>query len=303
MKKRTNGRIESRSYKIFRVFNNLLLILVALICLIPILHVLAMSLSSANAIAMGEVNLLPVDFTWLAYRFVINNKDFWRSMGVSIIRITLAGGIGIFLTILTSYPLSKADADFKARKYYVWYIYITMVFSGGLIPGFLIVKWTGLYNSILALVIPQLINAWNCILMLNFFRNLPKELEESAVLDGAGHWTILTKIVVPVSKPVIATVLLYIVVAHWNSWFDGSIFLATSTKYPLQTYLYSMNNFDPAVALKSGASQEAVNLLKSLSGKNLKSAQIFLGMIPILLIYPKLQKYFTKGIMLGSVKG
>lgn len=298
-----SGHIESRSYKIFQLVNNTVLIFGALMCLIPIIHVFAMSFSSANAIAMGEVNLLPKDMTLQAYRFVLHNKDFWRSMGISIFRIAAAGSLGILLTILTSYPLSKSEMEFKARKYYVWYIYITMVFSGGLIPSFMVIKWTGLYDSVFALIIPQLINAWNCILMLNFFRNLPKELEESAVLDGAGHWKILTKIVVQVSKPVIATVLLYIIVAHWNSWFDGSIYLASSKKYPLQTYLYSMNNFDPAVALKSGASQESINLLKSLSSKNLESAQIFIGMMPILLIYPMLQKYFTKGIMLGSVKG
>lgn len=301
--KKRSSRIESRSYKIFQVVNNTFLCFVTILCLIPILNVLAMSFSSANAIAMGKVNLLPVEFTTQAYGFVLQNKDFWRSMAVSIFRITVAGGLGIFITILTSYPLSKSGKDFKARNIYVWYIYITMVFHGGLIPGFLVIKWVGLYDSLFALIIPQLVSAWNCILMLNFFRSLPKELEESAVLDGAGHWTVLTKIVAPISKPVIATVLLYIIVGHWNAWFDGSIFLASSRLYPLQTYLYSMNNFNPAIALQSGASQEAIDILKSLSSKNLNSAQIFLGTLPILLVYPKLQKYFTKGIMLGSVKG
>ena len=301
--KKRSHRIESRSYRIFRIVNNIFLSLVGILCLIPILNVFAMSLSSANAIAMGEVNLWPVEFTTKAYGFVIRNKDFWRSMGVSIFRISVAGVLGIGITILTSYPLSKLAKDFKARNYYVWYIYITMVFHGGLIPGFLVIKWVGLYDNIFALIIPQLVSAWNCILMLNFFRSLPKELEESAVLDGAGHWTILSKIIVPISKPVIATVFLYIIVGHWNSWFDGSIFLSNSKWYPLQTYLYSMNNFNPTLALQSGASQEAVDILKSLSSKNLNSAQIFVGTLPILMVYPKLQKHFTKGIMLGSVKG
>jgi putative aldouronate transport system permease protein len=301
--KRRSHRIGSSSYKIFQIVNNIFLSFVGVLCLIPILNVLAMSFSSANAIAMGKVNLLPVEFTAQAYTFVLQNTDFWRSMGISIFRVTVAGGLGICLTILTAYPLSKSEGEFKARNFYVWFIYITMVFNGGLIPSFLIIKWVGLYDNIFALIIPQLINAWNCILMLNFFRNLPKELEESAVLDGAGHWTILTRIIAPISKPVIATVLLYIIVGHWNAWFDGSIFLANSKSYPLQTYLYSMTNFDPALALQSGASQEAIDVLKSLSSKNLNAAQIFLGTVPILLVYPKLQKYFTKGIMLGSVKG
>ena len=129
MGKRKNNRIESRSYKLFQIVNNIVMMFVAIICLIPILHVFAMSLSSANAIAMGTVGLFPKEFTVQAYRFVLKNHDFWRSMGISIIRIVAAGSLGIFLTILTSYPLSKSEMDFKARKYYVWYIYITMVFS------------------------------------------------------------------------------------------------------------------------------------------------------------------------------
>ena len=275
----------------------------AILCLIPMINVLAISFSSSLAVSAGQVNLWPVNFSLTSYKFVLENKSFWRSMFVSIQRVVLGGGAGLILTIITSYPLSKDPKVFKSRTKYVWFIFFTMLFGGGLIPGYLMVHWTGLMNTIWALIIPGVISPWYCILMLNFFRQLPKELEEAAFLDGAGHWTILWKIVVPVSKPVIATVLLFIIVGHWNDWFGGYLYMSQARKYPMQTYLYSLINIDITQMTKYVTDPEAIRMMRQVNNRTLSTAQIFVGALPILMVYPFLQKYFTKGIVLGSVKG
>jgi putative aldouronate transport system permease protein len=297
------GIPESSGYRTFQIINYIILTILAVFCLLPMINVLAISFSSSLSVAAGEVRMWPIGFNTTSYKFVFENKQFWISMLVSIKRVIIGGGLGIVLTIITAYPLSKDPKVFKARTKYVWFIFFTMLFSGGLIPGYLMVTWTKLYNTIWALIIPGAISAWNCILMLNFFRQLPKELEEAAYIDGAGHWTILWKIVVPISKPVIATVLLFIVVGHWNDWFGGYLYMSQSKKYPMQTYLYSLISIDITQMTKYNVDPEAIKKLSAVSNKTLSSAQIFVGALPILLVYPFLQKYFTKGIVLGSVKG
>jgi len=175
-----------------------------------------------------------------------------------------------------------------------------MFFGGGLIPTYILVKNTGLIDSIWALILPGALNVWNMVLMLNFFRSIPKELDEAATIDGAGHWIILWKIYLPVSLPSIATIGLFTIVGHWNAWFDGILYLNSPDKYPLQTYLstliMSMN------AQMSSISIEQIKAMENLSEKTLKTAQIFMGALPIMIVYPFLQKYFVKGIIVGSVK-
>jgi putative aldouronate transport system permease protein len=286
-------------YTLFQIFNYTFLILLALACILPMIHLLAVSLSSSNKAAAGAVSLWPVEFTTRSYAIVLKDKAFWKAMSVSFQRIIVGGAISLTLTILAAYPLSRGSDVFKARKYYVWYIFFTMLFGGGLVPGFLIVHYTGLMDTIWALTIPGAVSAWNIILMLNFFRQLPKELTEAARVDGAGHWTTLFRIILPISKPVIATVTLFIVVGHWNSWFDGMLFMRSPDKYPLQTYLQSMLTIDVTQFL----SPELRRYFDSVSTRTLRAAQIFIGAFPILCAYPFLQKYFTKGLVLGSVKG
>lgn len=303
MKKIKNRIPESRAYVTFQIFNYFFLFGIAVLCLLPLINVLSISLSSSAAAAAGEVKLLPVEFSAGAYKFVLKNKEFWTAMFISFKRVFLGGTIGIILTIITAYPLSKDSKVFKGRNFYAWFVFFTMLFGGGLIPGYLIITWTKLYDTIWALVIPGAINAFNVILMLNFFRQIPKELEEAAFIDGAGHWRILWTVIVPISKPVIATVMLFIVVGHWNSWFDGFLYMSNSKSYPLQTYLYSFLNFDPTKIKERITDPGQLQEIGRLSNQTLRAAQIFIGMIPILLLYIPLQKYFTKGIMLGSVKG
>ncbi|GBG10528.1 putative ABC transporter permease, partial [Paenibacillus agaridevorans] len=188
--------------------------------------------------------------------------------------------------------------QFGWRTKYVWYFVITMFFGGGVIPTYIIVKETMLLNTIWALIIPGALNVWSAVLMLNFFRGIPKEMEEAALIDGAGHWSILWKIYLPVSLPSIATIGLFTIVGHWNSWFDGIIYMNSPEKYPLQSYLYTLVK---SINFKMITAQD-ISTLQNLSEKTLRTAQIFLGALPIMLVYPFLQKYFVKGITIGSVK-
>lgn len=286
-------------YSVFQIFNYAFLILLALACILPMIHLLAVSLSSSSKASAGVVALWPVDFTTKSYEIVLKDKAFWRSMLVSFKRIIIGGGLGMLTTILAAYPLSRDSQTFKARRYYVWFIFFTMLFGGGLVPGFLIVYYTGLMDTIWALTIPGAVSAWNIILMLNFFRQLPKELNEAARVDGAGHWITLIKIILPISKPVLATVGLFIIVGQWNSWFDGMLYMKRPENYPLQTYLQSMLTIDVTKFL----SPELQKYMNQISTKTLRAAQIFIGAFPILCAYPFLQKYFTQGLVLGSVKG
>lgn len=285
--------------KVFEYFNFAFLIVSSFICLFPLINVLATSLSSSVAVSSGQVKLWPVGFNTIAYEWLLKNSQFWTSMSVSIERIVLGGTINMLLSVMVAYPLSKDSHKFPSRTAYAWYFLFTILFSGGLVPFFLVVKYTGLMDSIWSLIIPGAVPVFNIILLLNFFRQLPKEMEEAAFLDGAGHWSTLWNIYIPTSLPALATIGMFTLVGHWNEWFSAIIFMKRVEHYPLQTYLQSVlvqSNFKVN-------NQGDLDILNKLSNKTISSAQIFIGMIPILVVYPFLQKYFAKGIVLGSVKG
>ena len=265
---------------------------------LTLVHVFALSLSSNSAAQAGWVTILPVDFTLDSYQYILAKPEFFQSFGVSVVRVVLGTLLSIGLTILCAYAMAQPDERFHARKYYVWVFLVTMVFSGGLIPLFIVVKSVGIYNSIWALILPGAVQTFNIILMLNFFRGLPYALTESALIDGANHFQIMTKIIVPVSKPSLATVGLFTMVNHWNSWFDGMIYISDTAKYPLQTYL---RNVIQSVDIAS-IDLTSVGAMTHVSQKTVTAAQIFVAIIPILLVYPLLQKYFITGMTLGSVK-
>jgi putative aldouronate transport system permease protein len=275
------------------------MIFMAFICIAPMINILAMSFSSESAIRAGNVFLLPAEVTLTAYEHIVDTPAFWRSMLMSVYRIILGGSINISLVVLTAYPLSRTKKEFPARFKYVVFIIITMLFGGGLIPTFLVVRFTGILDTVWALVLPQAVPVFNVILLLNFFRRLPKSLEEAAFIDGATHWTTLWRIVVPLSKPALATIALFIMVYHWNEWFSAIVYMRDGSKYPLQSYLRNIL-IDQTFEITS---LEEVERLNKLSNRTISSAQIFIAMLPILMIYPFLQKYFAKGIVLGSVKG
>lgn len=291
---------EHWSRHLFMAVTYTTLIGLALLCLFPLLHVLAISFSSANAAAAGEVVLWPVNFTTKAYEFALDRPEFGRAFLVSVQRVLLGTTVNMVLTVLVAYPLSKESADFRWRTVYVWIFVLTMLFSGGLIPLYMVVRETHLLNSIWALILPNAVPVFNVVLLLNFFRGLPRELEEAALMDGASHWRILWEIYLPLSKPALATLTLFTVVFHWNSWFDGLIFMNSPAKYPLQSYLQTLLQQDLFQFSGTGMDQRMLQLV---SDQTLRAAQIFLAAIPILVIYPFLQRYFVKGVVLGSVKG
>ncbi|NOU65389.1 ABC transporter permease subunit [Paenibacillus sp. LMG 31461] len=282
----------------FQVFNLLFLTIVSISCVLPLIHILAISFSNSSEAAAGAVKLWPVKFTTDSYSFIMNKPEFLRSMSVTLIRVVLATAIGMALTILCAYPLSKEKENFNFRSIYAWFFVITIIFSGGLIPTYMTIKYIGILDSIWALILPSALPVFNIILLLNFFRGLPKEIEESAFMDGAGYWRAMWSISLPSTKPALATVGLFMIVTQWNSWFDGLIFMNSPDKYPLATYLYSVIKGMDLTKLNGSDFQK----LTSISDRTAKAAQIFLGALPVLLVYPFLQRYFVKGIVLGSVK-
>jgi putative aldouronate transport system permease protein len=291
---------KSLGMKVFTVCNYTFLTLISLTCLLPMINQLAISFSSSGAVSMGKVGLLPVGFTLESYKYMAEKPEFFMSVGVSLRRILIAVPLSMIVSILAAYPLSKQNNEFKARKYYIWYFVVPMLFSGGLIPTYMVVKDWGLINSIWALIIPCAVNVFNVLLLMNFFRGIPKEIEEAAIIDGAGHIRVLLFIFLPVSMPVLATVTLFFIVNHWNSWFDGLIYMNSPEKYPLQTYLQAMVISRDLMVMES---LRDIRELSKISDRTGKAAQIFLAAMPVLIVYPFLQKYFTTGIVMGSVKG
>ena len=224
----------------FILVNDTLLILTALLCVIPLVHIAALSFSTSATAAAGMVTLWPVEWSLNSYDFVVKRPAFWQSMLVSIKRVVLGGGINLLLTILAAYPLSKDKNELRARSVYAWFFFITMMFSGGLIPWYMVIRQLGLLDSIWALVLPGAVPVFNVILLLNFFREVPKELAEAAFIDGASHLDTLVRIYVPVSMPALATITLFAIVNHWNSWFDGLILMNKPMNYPLQSYIQTI---------------------------------------------------------------
>ncbi|WP_308637252.1 carbohydrate ABC transporter permease [Paenibacillus silvisoli] len=288
----------SWSRRCFLAANYTFLTVLSLLCLIPFIHILAVSLSSAAAASAGSVKLWPVEWTIASYENVLSKQEFLTSFLVSLKRVLLGTSVNMVLTILVAYPLSKEVANFRPRTVYVWFFVLTMLFSGGLIPLYMTVKMTGLMDSLWALVIPAAVPVYNVVLLLNFFRGLPKELEESATIDGANPFVIMWKIFVPLSVPALATLTLFSMVMHWNSWFDGLIFMNQPEHYPLQSFLQTVVIQRDMRFL----TPEDVDMLKLVSDRTSSAAQIFVATLPILLVYPFLQKYFVHGIVMGSVK-
>lgn len=294
--KKSSGRI------IFEVFLYLLLILVALSCILPFVNLLAISFSDSKYVKAGEVAFLPKGFTIASYQYVMSNANFFHSFGVTIQRTLLGVVINIFLIVMTAYPLASFDPGFKAKKIYMLFFVGALLFVPSLVPLYLVIRSLGMLDTIWALVLPTALPVFNMILMMNFFRSLPKGLDEAAFLDGAGHFKILWRIYVPLSKPAIATVTLFSIVAHWNSWFDGILYMNTTTNYPLQSYLQTLvvNAQQLVKASQSGSS--TASMLKLINNDTAKAAQLFLAIIPVILVYPMLQKYFTSGLTAGGIK-
>lgn len=279
-----------------------IMVIAGLLCLLPILNVLALSFSSSTAAAAGRVKFWPVEFSLYSYKYALTKPQFIASFFISVKRVLLGLGINMTCTVLAAYPLSKTKMQLTGRMAYAWFFFFTMIFSGGLIPWYTVVRQTGLMDTLWGVIIPGAVPVYNVIILLNFFRQLPHELSEAAYVDGAGEMRILTQLYLPLSLPSLATLTLFVAVGHWNSWFDGLILMKSPENYPLQTYLRNLLVVKN-MSTMANMSQAELKELSQISDRTLRAAQIFIASLPILAVYPFVQKYFMKGLVMGSVKG
>lgn len=288
----------------FNIFNYSFLGILAIICVIPFLHLLAVSFSADEFTATGSVFLVPKGFTLQAYEYLIAKKEFFSALVISVLRTVSGTALSLVIIVLSAYPLSKTNGKFKGRTCVTWFFLITMFFSGGLFATYFLYKQLKLLNNFLVFILPSACDVWFILMLMNFFRGIPPALEEAALIDGAKQFTVLFKIYLPLALPSIATIILFTAIGQWNSWFDGIMFMNDPSDYPLQSYLYNMIiSSDPTKQSNFTMTPEQLEAMKNIGGKNLQASQIFLGLLPIALVFPFLQKYFISGITVGSVKG
>ena len=296
---KSNIKKSLHSDRTFDIIVNLLGALVILIVLVPLIFVLAASFSDPDLVIKGKVLFLPKGFTTKAYTMVFENQDIWRGFRNSCFYTIAGTAISVVLTILAAYPLSRKEL--AGRNIIMMLILFTMYFSGGMIPTYLLVKDLGMYNTIWALLIPAALSTYNLIVAKTFFENsIPGELYESARLDGCGNFSMLTKIVLPLSKAILAVLVLYYAVGIWNAYFDALIYLRDTQLHPLQIVLRN-------ILLLGQTEQMGTNDVgmaeKIKMAEAVKYSAIVVSSIPMLIIYPFVQKYFVKGVMIGAVKG
>ncbi|UOQ85108.1 carbohydrate ABC transporter permease [Gracilibacillus salinarum] len=289
--------MESWQYKVFKVFNVTLLLFIVFVTLFPFINIVAQSFSSESYINAGEVSLWPKGFNFDTYEVIMSDTMFWINYKNTVIYTLVGTFISLVLSTMIAYPLSKTRL--RGRRFLTLFFVFTMFFNGGLIPNYVLVTSLGFGNSLWAIVIPNAISVFNMLIMRTFFQNIPDELEEAAIMDGCNTFGILFKIILPLSKPIIATMMLFYAVAHWNSWFPAFIFFTDKELFPVSIYLRNMIK-GAETALGAGATS-ADNMVQI--SANIKSVTMVLTVLPILLVYPYIQKYFVSGVMLGSVKG
>ena len=291
-------QLQTRGVKIFAVVNYLVMTLLALICLLPLLHVLAVSLSDSASASANLVQFWPKGFNTASYEMVFSNQTFLNSFVISVVRTLLGTAINLAMVILAAYPLSKEESELKGRNVLIWFFTLPMLISGGLIPTFLLIKQLSLIDNLWALILPGCVPTFYVIMMMNFFRGISKSLSESASIDGASEFVIMTRIMLPLAMASIATITLFSMVNHWNEWFGGMIYMNSSEKWPLQTLLRQMLKSVDATMFSSADLMK----IKQLSSRSFQSAQIIFATVPILLVYPFMQRYFISGLTIGSVK-
>jgi putative aldouronate transport system permease protein len=285
------------SSRIFDIVNYTLLLIIGLVTILPFLHVIAGSFTTVTELAQKQFVLFPTVWSLDAYKYVFSTNTVFRSLGVSV-GVTFLGTLfSMLLTCLMAYGLSRRDLD--GRNFIMFMVLFTMLFSGGMIPTFLVVKEMGLIDTYAALIVPTAINAFNLIIMRNFFLNLPEGLEESAKIDGAGDWGILFRIVIPLSMPAIATISLFYAVTYWNTYMSAILYLNDAAKWPVQVILRQIVILASGLAADTSGMDEFVRPPE----QTVKMAVIVIATLPILCVYPFLQKHFAKGALLGSIKG
>lgn len=288
---------ERTSNRIFDTVNLILIAIFVLICLAPFFHIIAISLSSTHAVNSGKVTLLPIELDWQAYRSVLSDNSMIHSLGFTVFLTVLSTLLCMIMTVAAAYPLTHTKL--KGRKLFMFIIVVTMFFSGGIIPEYILVKDLHLLNTVWALVLPGLISPFYLIILISFFNGIPKSLVEAAEIDGSSQLGTLIRVILPLSLPVIATLSLFYAVGRWNGFQDTLLYITKSELYPLQLKLYQMvqNNMVTDLTANEGPNAAAA------TPESLKAASVIFATVPILLVYPWLQRYFVSGVMLGAVKG
>lgn len=288
---------QSVGERVFGFFNVIVLGVIALLCVYPFLYTLSISLSTASEASREGLHLFPREISLTSYKVVLSNPNILTGYLNSILRTVLGTVLTLLATCIAAYPLSRREMPHRALVTFL--IVFTMLFSGGMVPGYLLIKKLGLINTVWSLVIPTMLTAFNVIIVKNFFQSLPESLVESARMDGAGEWRILFYIYLPLSKPVLATVALWTAVAHWNAWFDALLYITDDRKQVLQTFLQRIVIESSTQLMEIGITDTAI---LEFTQETIKAATIIVTILPIICVYPFVQKYFVKGIMLGGVK-
>lgn len=287
-----------RKMSVFDYINITIMLLVIFITCYPLYYMGIISISSGLAVQRGDVFLFPVGINLKAYQVVLSDPGIVRSYANTLLYTSTGVLINLIMTILCAYPLSRRHL--YGKSIFAFFVIFTMFFDGGLIPKYIVVHSLGLVNSMWAIVLPPAINVFNLILMRTFFENVPEELHEASTVDGAGEWRALLRIVLPLSMPIIATLLIFYTVAHWNSFFPALIYLNEKALYPLQIILRNI-----VIQGELAAQTPEMDSVESMTviAQNVKYAVVFIAILPVLAVYPFVQKYFVQGAMLGAVKG
>jgi len=296
VKVRPRGPRPTRGYRVFQVVNAIALTGVVVLTLYPFLNIVARSFSDENYIRSGQVNLIPRGFNVATYRIVGSDPMFWTNYRNTVVYTVVGTLISMILTTCYAYVLSKKQL--RGRSVLVGVAVFTLFFSGGLIPNYVLITSLGLKNSIWAIVLPNAISVFNLLVMKAFFESLPHELEEAASVDGLGTYGILLRIVLPLSKAVLATMVLFYAVYFWNSWFSAFLYMDRSELFPVTVYLRNLIAGATGAASAGGVGDDAVR-----AAANIQSVTMVLTVVPILLVYPFVQRFFVSGVMLGAVKG
>ena len=276
----------------------LILILVAVVIILPILNLIAVSVSDQAPVISGKVKFWPIGFQLEAYRYVIGSKQFFSSLSVSLF-VTLVGStLAVICSVLVAYPLSKQNIP--GRKALLLIFLFTMMFNGGIIPSYLLIMQLNMINSVWSLILPQLVNVYNLLIVKNYMEALPESLMEAAKIDGASQMRILRSVVLPMAKPVLATVFMFFVVTYWNSYFDAKMYITERDLMPIQQYLQTV-----IFEAQSPAGDYALSSTESMNtaSKSIINATVVCAMIPMMILYPALQKFFAKGATVGAMKG
>lgn len=286
---------KTRRISVFTVLNYAFFTLVALLCLLPYLHIIAKSFSSNTAVVSGKVAFWPVDFGLEVYKYVFQDSLFWSAFGNSMFVTVVGTLLSMVVTVFAAYPLSKPD--FRGRRVILLLYVFSMLFYGGTVPIYVFMQSLGLLNTLWAIIVPFIISQYNMFVMKTFFEGLPAAIEESARIDGAGHMRILFSIVLPLSLPSLATIGLFYAVGYWNNYYHAMLFITRPEVKPMQLYLYEL------ISTATRVSELDPEMAMSVSSAGVQAGSILVGTLPILLLYPFAQKYFISGLTIGSVKG